>query len=54
LWEPGEPLLPRRSGAFVIRARRLPDRRTLQGILFVLHTGIAWQHRRASWDSARA
>ena len=24
--------------------RRLPDRQALQGILFVLHTGIAWRH----------
>lgn len=24
--------------------RRLPDREALQGILFVLHTGIAWRH----------
>ena len=24
--------------------RRLPDREALQGILFVLHTGIAWTH----------
>jgi len=23
---------------------RLPDRQALQGILFVLHTGIAWRH----------
>ena len=24
--------------------KRLPDREALQGILFVLHTGIAWRH----------
>ena len=24
--------------------KRLPDRQALQGILFVLHTGIAWRH----------
>jgi transposase len=24
--------------------KRLPDRQALQGILFVLHTGVAWQH----------
>ena len=33
------------SGGFVIPGRkRLPDRQVLQGILFVLHTGIAWEH----------
>src|SRR6516164_11778695 len=37
LWERVEPLLPRGR-------RRLPDRQALQGILFVLHTGIAWRH----------
>ena len=24
--------------------KRLPDRQALQGILFVLHTGIGWEH----------
>jgi len=24
--------------------KRLPDRQALQGILFVLYTGIAWRH----------
>jgi transposase len=24
--------------------KRLPDRQALQGILFVLHTGISWTH----------
>jgi transposase len=27
-----------------VRGRRLPDREALYGILFVLHTGIAWMH----------
>lgn len=45
LWVVIEPLLPkierrpRRPGR-----KRHPDRRVFQGILFVLHTGIAWEH----------
>jgi transposase len=42
LWELIEPLLPpwpaRSPGP-----RPVPDRRCLQGILFVLHTGIGWE-----------
>jgi transposase len=45
LWERIEPLLPRRQRRFRYPGRRpLPDREALQGILFVLHTGIAWRH----------
>jgi transposase len=45
LWELVEPLLPKRERRFRYPGRkRLPDRDALQGILFVLHTGIAWQH----------
>src|SRR4051794_40570941 len=45
LWELVEPLLPKRERRFRCPGRkRLPDRPALQGILFVLHTGIAWQH----------
>jgi transposase len=45
LWKLVEPLLPRNERRFRYPGRkRLPDRRALQGILFVLHTGIAWQH----------
>ncbi|WP_370879812.1 IS5 family transposase [Streptosporangium brasiliense] len=45
LWAAIEPLLPKHQR----RARwpgrkRLDDRLALQGILFVLHTGIAWEH----------
>src|SRR5262245_41616818 len=45
LWERIEPLLPRveRRVRFPGR-KRLPDRQALQGILFVLYTGIAWRH----------
>lgn len=45
LWERVEPLLPqvRRRVRFPGR-KRLPDRQALQGILFVLHTGIGWRH----------
>ena len=45
LWELVEPLLPRAQRRFRYPGRkRLPDRQALQGILFVLHTGIAWRH----------
>ena len=45
LWERIEPLLPKveRRSRFPGR-KRLPDREALQGILFVLHTGVAWRH----------
>jgi len=45
LWERVEPLLPVVERRFRFPGRRrLPDRQALQGILFVLHTGIAWRH----------
>jgi transposase len=45
LWELVGPLLPKQERRFRYPGRkRLPDRQALQGILFVLHTGIAWQH----------
>jgi transposase len=45
LWELVEPLLPRKERRFRYPGRRrLCDRQALQGILFVLHTGIAWRH----------
>jgi transposase len=45
LWELVEPLLPGKERRFRSPGRkRLPDREALQGILFVLHTGIAWKH----------
>jgi transposase len=45
LWERIEPLLPVRSRRFRHPGRKpLDDRRVLQGILFVLHTGIGWEH----------
>jgi transposase len=45
LWELIEPLLPKKERRFRYPGRkRLPDREALQGILFVLHTGIAWRH----------
>src|SRR5207253_10565885 len=44
LWELVEPLLPVRERRFRYPGRkRLPDREALQGILFVLHTGISWR-----------
>src|SRR5213596_238315 len=45
LWELIEPLLPVRERRFRYPGRkRLPDREALQGILFVLQTGISWTH----------
>jgi transposase len=45
LWELVEPLLPKKERRLRYPGRRrLPDRQALQGILFVLHTGIAWRH----------
>jgi transposase len=44
LWELVEPLLPRMKRPRPGGRRRHPDRLTLSGILFVLHTGIAWRH----------
>ncbi|MEU6731464.1 transposase [Nonomuraea wenchangensis] len=45
LWAVIEPLLPQRQRRFRHPGRkRLDDRLALQGILFVLHTGIAWEH----------
>ena len=45
LWGLVEPLLPKVERRFRYPGRkRLPDREALQGILFVLHTGISWTH----------
>ena len=45
LWLRIEPLLPKVERRFRYPGRkRLPDRQPLQGILFVLYTGIAWRH----------
>src|SRR5712691_2401316 len=45
LWQLVEPLLPVKERRFRYPGRkRLPDRQALQGILFVLHTGISWTH----------
>ena len=45
LWELLEPLLPKKERRFRYPGRkRLADRQALQGILFVLHTGIGWEH----------
>ena len=44
LWERVEPLLPKKERRFRYPGRkRLDDRAALQGILFVLHTGIQWE-----------
>ena len=45
LWAMIEPLLPAQPRRFRYPGRRrLDDRLVLQGILFVLHTGIGWEH----------
>jgi len=45
LWGLVEPLLPKVERRFRYPGRRrLDDRAALQGIVFVLHTGIAWRH----------
>jgi transposase len=45
LWELIEPLLPRKERRFRYPGRkRLSERQALQRILFVLFTGVAWQH----------
>jgi transposase len=45
LWELIEPLLPKMTRRFRYPGRkRIGDRETLSGILFVLYTGIAWRH----------
>jgi transposase len=44
LWEVVEPLIPKVERRYRYPGRkRVPDRRTLTGILFVLKTGIAWE-----------
>jgi transposase len=44
LWELIEPLLPRKERRFRYPGRKRLSARQAQGILFVLHTGVAWQH----------
>ena len=45
LWKLIESLFPKSERRFRYPGRkRLGNRETLQGILFVLHTGIAWRH----------
>ena len=45
LWERIEPLLPKKPRRFRYPGcKPLDDRKVLQGILFVLHTGIGWEH----------
>src|SRR5262245_25708639 len=45
LWGLIEPLLPQQERRYRYPGRRrLEDRLVLHGILFVLHTGIGWEH----------
>jgi len=44
LWEVVEPLIPKVERRYRYPGRkRVPDRQTLTGILFVLRTGIPWE-----------
>lgn len=44
LWDEIEPLIPPRARRYRHPGRKaLPDRVALNGILYVLHTGIAWR-----------
>jgi transposase len=64
LWERLEPLLPCLQRRFRYPGHKpLDDRLVLQGILFVLHTGIGWEHlpqelgfgcRMTAWRRLRA
>lgn len=45
LWKLIEPLIPEKKRRFRYPGRKpVPDRATLTGILFVLKTGIGWEH----------
>jgi len=44
LWSLIEPLLPQPGPKLVEGRPRIPDRKALCGILFVLHTGIQWEY----------
>jgi transposase len=45
VWARIEPLLPQKPRRFRYPGRKpVDDRLVLQGILFVLHTGIGWEH----------
>src|SRR6266516_7448713 len=45
LWERIEPLLPKHERRFRYPGRKpFDDRLALQGMLFVLHTGVGWEH----------
>lgn len=45
LWKLIEPLIPKKKRRFRYPGRKpVPDRAVLTGILFVLKTGIGWEH----------
>ena len=45
LWKIVEPMIPKRKRRFRYPGRKpISDRATLTGILFVLKTGIGWEH----------
>ncbi len=51
LWSLIEPLLPEPGPKLVAGRPRVPDRQALCGILFVLHTGIQWEHQELGFGS---
>ena len=55
LWGLVEPLLAKRERRFRYPGRkRLPDRQALQGVLFVLHTGISCSYEMEPVDCRRS
>jgi transposase len=55
LWAVIEPLLPKHERRFRHPGRkRIDNRRTLQGVLFVLYTGIQWEYLPQELGDARS
>jgi putative transposase len=52
LWEKIEPLLPTEKPAGSVGRPALPNRRILNGILFVLRTGCQWKGLKKEWFGA--
>ncbi len=52
LWEKIEPLLPAEKPAGSVGRPALPNRRVLNGILFVLRTGCQWKGLKKEWFGA--
>jgi transposase len=54
LWDMVAPRLPRHRAQPRGGRPWMDDRATLNGVLYVLRTGIAWRHLPPSWGGARA